>query len=148
MKAKDIIASKGNTVFSISENSTVHQAVEMLVQQKIGFLIVKDEYENVSGVFSERDVVKKCIASKKDVEKVFVREIMTKRSDITTGTETDELENLMNVMTEKKIRHIPILASERVIGIVSIGDIIKHILDAKESEIKTLSGYVAGNYPG
>lgn len=148
MKAKDIIASKGNTVFSISENSTVHQAVEMLVQQKIGFLIVKDEYENVSGVFSERDVVKKCIASKKDVEKVFVREIMTKRSDIITGTETDELENLMNVMTEKKIRHIPILASERVIGIVSIGDIIKHILDAKESEIKTLSGYVAGNYPG
>lgn len=148
MKAKDILASKQGALLSIAETSTVHQAVEIFVQHKVGFLIVKNKYGNVSGVLSERDVIRKCTIAKKNIEQVPVSDIMTMRNDITIGAETDDIESLMNTMTEKRIRHIPIFAEGQLTGIISIGDIVKIILDAKESEIKTLSSYVSGNYPG
>lgn len=148
MKAKDILQSKGGDIISISDSSTVSQAVSILSQRKIGLLIVNGTAGAFAGVLSERDVVQKCVNEKKDAGQMTVGEIMTPKDHVKTGTEDEEVEQIMNTMTESKIRHLPIFSGDQLKGIISIGDVIKTILQAKDDEIKTLSSYVSGNYPG
>ncbi|MDD8018945.1 MAG: CBS domain-containing protein [Bacteroidota bacterium] len=148
MKAKDILQSKGGTIVSVVEDATIFEAATVLTKQKIGFLIVKNISGNVVGVLSERDVVQKCVCLKKESEKTSVRDIMTPKEKILAASEDDDIQSLMNTMTEKKIRHLPIFKGDQLCGIISIGDVIKNMLDAKDHEIKTLSAYVSGNYPG
>jgi CBS domain-containing protein len=148
MKAKEILRSKGGAIVSITEASTVAQAVAALAQHKIGFLIVNDASGAFAGVLSERDVVQKCVSGKKDTDQVPVSAIMTPKERVITGTEEEDIESIMNTMTERKIRHLPIFNGPQLKGIISIGDVIKTILQAKDEEIKTLSSYVSGNYPG
>jgi CBS domain-containing protein len=148
MKAKDILQFKRGEVISIAETSTVLQAVATLAKYKIGLLIVNDLSGNFAGVLSERDVVQKCVNSKKDPDQVRVFDIMTPRDKVSIGSEDEEIQEIMNTMTENKIRHLPIFSGEQLKGIVSIGDVIKAILEAKDEEIKSLSNYVSGNYPG
>jgi CBS domain-containing protein len=148
MKAKDILKSKRGEVICIAESSTVYQAAAILAKYKIGLLIVNDLSGNFAGVLSERDVVQKCVNLKKDPEQVRVSDIMTSRDKVSIGSEDEEVQEIMNTMTENKIRHLPIFSGEQLKGIVSIGDVIKTILEAKDEEIKSLSNYLSGNYPG
>lgn len=148
MKAKDILAIKGGGTLNIKENVSVQEAVNELANRKIGFLIVQNEAGEVTGVMSERDVINKCIHTKKDPEKTRVKDIMTPRDKIVLGFEEDEIQSIMNTMTEKKIRHLPIFREDQLTGIISIGDVIKVILESKDKEIQALSAYVSGNYPG
>jgi CBS domain-containing protein len=147
MKAKDILASKGRIVYTVKENETVQTVVEKLAGNKIGFLIVCDSADDVSGVISERDVVHKCIHHHKDPVQMKAIEIMTKRDDLISASEDDDIEKIMNVMTAKKIRHLPVFKEDQLTGIISIGDVIKFILEAKNDEIKTLTEYAFGQYP-
>ncbi len=148
MKAKDILAAKGKEILSVTEDATVFQAVSELAKHKIGFLIVRDASGAVAGVLSERDVVQKCVILKKDTEQIMVREIMTAKEKIIAASEEDDIQTIMNTMTERKIRHIPVFKEDQLAGIISIGDVVKNMLDEKDYEIKTLSAYVSGNYPG
>lgn len=148
MKAKDILSAKGSTVVSITEDTTVLQAATELSNHKIGFLIVKNASGDVCGVLSERDIINKCIASKKNPEMTTVKEIMTKKDNIILGFEEDDIQTIMNTMTEKKIRHLPVFKENQITGIISIGDIIKVLLESKDKEIQALSAYVTGSYPG
>lgn len=148
MKAKDILSAKGNSVLSIQEDASVQQAVSELSSRKIGFLVVRNAGGEVTGVVSERDVVNKCVQSKSDPEKTLVKEIMTPKEKIVLGFEEDDIESIMNTMTEKKIRHLPIFSGDQITGIISIGDVVKVLLESKDKEIQALSAYVSGNYPG
>lgn len=148
MKAKDILATKGTSVITIPEETDVQQAVEELTRRKIGFLIVMNAGGDVTGVLSERDVINKCVSARKDPASCRVKEIMTPRERIVLGFEEDDLQSIMNTMTERKIRHLPIFRENALTGIISIGDVVKVLLESKDKEIQALSAYVQGNYPG
>ena len=147
MKAKDILASKGIVLYTIQESESVQDVVAKLATNKIGFLVVYNPAEDVVGVISERDVVHKCLHHHKDPARQKANEIMTKRDELISAAEDDDIEKIMNIMTEKKIRHLPVFKDNQLTGIISIGDVIKFILLAKNDEIKTLTEYAFGQYP-
>ncbi len=147
MKAKDILASKGHVLYTIQESESVQDVVAKLATNKIGFLVVFNSSEDVVGVISERDVVHKCLHRHKDAAHMKAIEIMTKRDELISAAEDDDIEKIMNIMTEKKIRHLPVFKDNQLTGIISIGDVIKFILLAKNDEIKTLTEYAFGQYP-
>lgn len=143
MKVKDILNSKGRSLFSVHEDSTVENIVAALAANKIGFMIVKDSANAVAGVISERDIVHRCMSAKKDPSAVTAKEIMTKREKLITANEEQEIDEVMTTMTEKKIRHLPVFQGNELTGLISIGDVVKIILDDKNEEIKTLMDYVS-----
>jgi len=147
MKAKDILDTKGRKIFSMNEDASVYEAINELTNNKIGLLIIKTSADAICGVLSERDIVRKCIYPKKDPLSVKVKEIMTSKEKIVVAAEDDDIQSMMNTMTEKKIRHLPIFKDKELCGIISIGDIIKNLLEIKEYEIKTLIEYISGKYP-
>ncbi len=143
MKVKDILDSKGRTLFTISEEKTVDDVVAMLATNKVGFLIVVNSSGNVAGVISERDVVHRCMSTKSDPLRMKAGDIMTPKDKLFTATENDDIESIMSTMTEKKIRHLPIFQGDKLTGLISIGDVIKFILEEKNEEIKSLMDYVS-----
>lgn len=147
MNAKDILDSKGRKIFAVTESTTVFEAISELTNNKIGLLIVKNATGNISGVLSERDIIQKCIYLKKDPGLLRARDIMTPKEDIVVAAEEDDIQNLMNTMTEKRIRHLPIFRGQELSGIISIGDIVKSMIEIKDYEIKSLIDYISGNYP-
>lgn len=147
MTAKEILDLKGRKVIYISEEATVMDAVSELVNNKIGLLIVKNISGEIVGVVSERDIIKKCIFPKKSPEEVTVKDIMTPKENIVVASEDEDIQILMNIMTLKRIRHIPIFRGRELTGIISIGDVIKNLLEQKDYEIKTLVDYITGKYP-
>ena len=143
MKVKDILDSKGRKIFSVADNATVEQVVTELTTNKIGFLVVKNSSGIVVGVISERDVVHRCMSVKKDPAQLKATDIMTQKSALLTASENDEIETIMSTMTEKKIRHLPVFTGEQMVGLISIGDVIKFILEEKNEAIKSLMDYVS-----
>ncbi len=143
MKVKDILNSKGRKLFSVLEDATVETIVTELAMNKIGFLIVRNGANAVAGVISERDIVHRCMSAKKDPSVVTAKEIMTSREKLVTANEDQEIDEVMTMMTEKKIRHLPVFQGEELTGLISIGDVIKIMLDDKNEEIKTLMDYVS-----
>ena len=143
MKVKDILNSKGRKIFAVAEHATVEHVVAELSTNKIGFLIVNDNAGAMTGVVSERDVVHRCLSLKKDPTQLKASDIMTPKSTLVTALEDDEIETIMTIMTEKKIRHLPVFSGEQLVGLISIGDVIKFILEEKNEAIKTLMDYVS-----
>jgi len=147
MNAKDILDLKGRKIFAATEDTTVFDAISELAKNKIGLLIIKNAAGNISGVLSERDIIQKCIYLKKDPLLLKARDIMTPKENIVVAAEEDDIQNLMNTMTEKRIRHLPIFIGQELSGIISIGDIVKSMLEIKDYEIKSLIDYISGSYP-
>ena len=143
MKVKDILDSKGRKIFAVSENDTVDHVVTTLATNKVGFLVVQNNSGNVVGVISERDVVHRCMNVKLDPRSLKASDIMTPKANLHTASESDDIESIMTTMTEKKIRHLPIFQGEQMVGLISIGDVIKFILQEKNDEIKSLMDYVS-----
>ncbi|MFA6455847.1 MAG: CBS domain-containing protein [Bacteroidota bacterium] len=143
MKVKDILDSKGRKVFTVKESATVEHIVSQLATNKVGFLVVMNDIGEVSGVISERDVVHRCMSVKQDPTHLKASEIMTPRTALSVAAEEDEIESIMATMTDKKIRHLPIFKGEELTGLISIGDVIKFILEEKNEEIKSLMDYVS-----
>jgi CBS domain-containing protein len=147
MNAKQILDLKDNKIYQIREDAVVFEAIEELTKNKIGLLVVKNIAGDITGVISERDIIQKCLFPRKDPSMLTVREIMTPREKIVVAGEEDDIQSLMNTMTEKRIRHLPIFKGSEMSGVISIGDIIKNMLEEKEYEIKSLIEYISGNYP-
>jgi CBS domain-containing protein len=148
MIAKHILDVKGRNVHTIPEESTVSSAVEELVGRRIGLLVIKNSAGDITGVLSERDVLQKCVQKKMNTTQVLVKEIMTEKEKLVAAAEEDDIHHLMNIMTEKRIRHLPIFKGKEMTGIISIGDIIKNMVEIKNTEIKSLIDYISGKYPG
>lgn len=143
MRIQDVLRSKGGQVFTIHPEATVAELLATLSEHNIGALVVSsDDGRTVAGIVSERDVVRQL----HDVGTSFldgpVAAIMT--STVTTCTEQDGVEDLMVLMTERRIRHVPVLRDGVLVGVISIGDVVKNRIGELEHERSNLIGYIAG----
>lgn len=135
MSVGTVLATKGSKVITIHPDQTVKDALTMLAKHNIGALVVVDDSEFPVGIISERDIVRDA-ARDDNFMMNAVRDVMTK--DVVTGTAQDDLRSVANVMTEHRFRHLPIVEDDKLIGIVSIGDIVKAQRDQYQGEVETL----------
>jgi CBS domain-containing protein len=141
VKVEHILQTKGADVFAVSGATTVKDAVDLLGEKNIGAVVVKDERGGVTGIFSERDVVRRLKAEGAGVLSKSVSDCMTK-NPFTCTLETS-LDELMGVMTNRRIRHMPVIHEGKLAGIVSIGDVVKRKIDSAEREAAMLKEYIA-----
>ena len=140
MHVVSVLKSKGRKVFQIDANATVSEALALLKQENIGAVIVGSSKTSVAGILSERDICRALAVTGAEALELYVKEVMTK--GVITCTPDRSLEDLMRDMTEHRIRHLPVVESDRLIGIVSIGDVVKYRLDELEAERKALQDYI------
>ena len=140
---RDILRDKGTAVYSISPDDTVYDALKLMAEKNVGSLVVLEE-DRIAGMISERDYARKIVLMDKLSRETKVKEIMT--AEVTTVTPDMDLERCMELITEKRLRHLPAVENDRLVGIISIGDIVKGILDHKEYIIEQLEGYIKGQH--
>jgi CBS domain-containing protein len=140
MRIREIVAAKPNqAVVTVSPDATVKDLLALLAENNVGALVVSSDGSAVDGIVSERDVVRR-LHENPDVLSAEVRTIMT--SDVHTCGSDSGLDDMMTVMTERRIRHVPVVDDGRLVGIVSIGDVVKHKIDRLEFERDQLDSYV------
>jgi CBS domain-containing protein len=135
MKVRQILASKGMNVITIHPGQSVSEAVAKLVEFGIGALVVVDEQAIPVGIISERDIIRRA-AVNEDLFSERVGEIMTR--NVITGIPQDDIASVANTMTEGRFRHLPIMDEGKLVGIISIGDVLKAERDEYRGEIDTL----------
>lgn len=140
MRIADVIHKKGATVATLSAESTVQELITLLTDQGIGAVVVSEDGQQVSGIVSERDVVFGISTVGTDILNKPISSIMT--SDVHTASPADDLENVAALMTEHRIRHMPVVVEGSLGGIVSIGDIVKHRIIELQGERDQLVGYL------
>jgi CBS domain-containing protein len=138
----DLIRMKSNhEIWSISPDATVIDALRVLAEKNVGALLVKSG-ENIEGIVSERDCVRKVDLQGKTSKETRVRDIMT--SHVLYLDINQSLEDCMAIMTEKKVRHLPVMENQKLVGILSIGDILKEMISDQKFMIEQLSRYISG----
>ncbi|MBV8641736.1 MAG: CBS domain-containing protein [Verrucomicrobia bacterium] len=135
-----ILARKGSAVWSISPDATVFEAIQLMANKNVGALPVEDN-SRLIGIISERDYTRKVILKGLSSKDTAVRDIMTR--EMLTASPSDSIQDCMRVMTEKRVRHLPVLEGTKMIGIVSIGDVMEWVISAQAEEIER---YVTGDY--
>ena len=144
MKVKEILKTKGPEVLTIGEEKTVFDAIETLVKNKIGSLIVLNVEGKIVGIITERDILNETHSRHCALTEITVKQVMTK--DLIIGEAEDDIECVEAIMTENRIRHLPILSQKRLVGIISIGDIVKGQMQESKVEIRYLKDYIEGKY--
>ena len=142
MNVARLLATKGRGVITVRPEQSIREAMALLAQHNIGALIAVDEAGQPVGILSERDIVRRLVKN----EQLFslpVRAIMT--SHVITGVPQDDLKSVVNTMTEKRIRHLPVVEQGKLIGIVSIGDVVKAQRDQYEGQVDTLHTQILGD---
>ncbi|MBI2001427.1 MAG: CBS domain-containing protein [candidate division NC10 bacterium] len=139
---QQILRHKGSAVWSVTPDSMVYDALRLMAEKGVGALLVLDAGRLV-GIISERDYARKVILKGKSSLDTPVSEIMTERVMCVRPGQT--VEECMALMTEKRIRHLPVLIDDQVVGVVSIGDLVKASLDEKDFMIKQLENYITGS---
>src|SRR6185437_12522255 len=136
MTVASLLGGKGHHVTTIRTTDKVSTAVEKLNEERIGALVVVDRWGKLAGMFSERDVVRGLAQNGAAALDYEVHELMT--PDVTTCTPDDRIETAMEVMTAHRFRHLPVMDGDKIVGLVSIGDLVKYRLDEKEIEANVL----------
>ena len=140
-----ILNRKGSHVLSVSPSDTVFEAISMMAEKNVGALPVM-EADRLVGMISERDYARKVILLGRGSRETVVSEIMT--STVTTVVADDSVQACLQLMTENRIRHLPVMESGRLTGIISIGDCVNWIISAQTAAIDDLERFVTGAYPG
>jgi CBS domain-containing protein len=139
-----ILAKKDPTVWSIAPNAMVIDAIQLMSEKNVGALPVVENV-NLLGVISERDYTRKVILKGKSSKETPVRDIMTEQ--LITVNPGDSVTECMRIMTEKRVRHLPVLEGTRLVGILSIGDLVNWTISAQTATIENLERYITGDYP-
>lgn len=143
MRVTDVLRNKGDLVVTVTPDHSVSELLDLLSEHGVGALVVSVDGRSVDGIVSERDVVRKLQKLGPDLLSSPVREIMT--ASVQTVQPEADLEDLMRMMTERRFRHLPVVNAEALlIGIVSIGDVVKHRIDELQVERDQLTAYITG----
>lgn len=141
MRIRDILRSKGSDVVTVAPDQPVLTAVRILSEHRIGALVVR-QGDEIEGIISERDVLNLVAGDPDRVNETPVSEVMTR--DVIVGVPDDDLDYVMNIMTQNRIRHLPIVVERKLEGIVSIGDVVNAVRRSVESENRHLKDYIHG----
>jgi len=142
---KDILSKKDPHIYTISPDETVFNSLKVMAEKNIGALIVTDG-DQVQGIFSERDYARKVILKGKSSKELKVSEVMTPKVLVVTPKNT--VDECMALMTEKHVRHLPVIDDGKLVGVVSIGDIVKQIIADHKFTINELEKYISGDISG
>ena len=143
-RVADLIRAKGRDVYTIESGASVYDAVKSMVDHNVGSLLVVDHGE-IGGIITERDYLREIVLKGRTSKTTEVRAIMT--SKVVCVGPNDSIEECMAVMTEKRIRHLPVLEDGRLAGLVSIGDVVKQLSKDQRAQIRYLTDYITGKYP-
>ena len=138
---RNLLQKKGNAVYSVNPDSSVYEALEELEEKNLGALVVV-ENRKLIGVFTERDYARKVILKGRSSKETHVRDIMSSRPIFVNPDNT--IDDCMQLMTDKLIRHLPVLENDELVGVISIGDIVKYIIYEKDFIIENLEHYITG----
>ena len=138
---RHILESKGNQIWSVSPDTSVYDALKLMAEKGIGALLVMDGGK-ITGIMSERDYARKITLLGKSSKDTPVKEIMS--PEVVYVLPSQSAEMCMALMTEKRIRHLPVMDNDKLLGIVSIGDVVKALIDQKEDTINELTNYITG----
>ena len=141
--ARQLLEEKGNHVWTVAPQATVYEALELMATKNIGALLVLEAGE-ITGIFTERDYARKVILQGRSSKTTNVGELMN--PDVLSVSPDATMENLMALMTENRLRHIPVLDNGKLAGIVSIGDVVKAIIHDREFTIRELERYITGGH--
>ena len=138
---RQLLDTKGKNVWSIGPDASVYEALQLLAERNVGALVVVED-DRVCGILSERDYARKVVLFKRDSHDTKVSEIMT--SEVRTITDDQSVAECMESMTEHHIRHLPVVEGERLIGIITIGDVVKAVMAEQAFLIQQLEQYITG----
>jgi CBS domain-containing protein len=145
-KLKDLFDMRKNVIHSVSSDTTIKDAVDLMNKNHIGALMIIDSGE-IKGICSERDVMIKLASTDDLVGHLPVKEIMTPKEKLIFSDGEQTLEEIMRMMTDKHIRHLPIMENDRLAGVISIRDIIRMLLRDARTKSEQLTNYIEGKYP-
>ncbi len=140
MRVKNILSSKGEDVAKVTSDDNIHTTLVHLKTHNIGALVVSDDGDTVVGIISERDLVRAMVDHGPNLLEMSVAELMTRK--VETCTPEDDIEDVMDQMTHGRFRHMPVTVDGRLVGVVSIGDLVKHRMGELVDETKALREYV------
>ena len=140
-----ILKHKGSRVWTIPGEATVFEALQLMAGRNIGALVVLSQ-NGLQGIFTERDYTRKVVLHGKSSKETLVSEILS--PDLIVAAPDSTIEDCMRLMTENRVRHLPVLDGMELVGLVSIGDLVNWIISAQNVEIVQLHSYIAGQYPG
>ena len=142
-KVSEILEHKGGMVLSVAADETVFAAISLMAQVNIGAVLVQED-ETISGIFTERDYLQKIALQSLSSHETKVGDVMT--SPVISADPDDSIQHCMETMTTCHCRHLPVVEDGKLLGIVSIGDLVKKMLDEKQNEVEKLSQYITGTY--
>ncbi len=142
-KVSEILKNKGDMVLSVESGESVFDAICLMSELNIGAVLVQDN-DTISGIFTERDYLQKIALKSLSSKETKISDVMTK--PVISAEPDDSVQKCMEIMTTCRCRHLPIVDKGKLLGIVSIGDLVKRLLDDKQSEVKKLSEYITGTY--
>jgi CBS domain-containing protein len=137
----EILEHKGSAVWTVSPDATVFEAIQLMSEKNIGALLVT-ERDRLIGIMSERDYTRKVALKGKTSKELKVREIIS--GNVVSATPAHTIEECMRLMTENRVRHLPVLDGDRLAGVVSIGDLVNWIISAQSTTIRQLETYISG----
>lgn len=138
---KHLLDTKGRDVISIAEGASVLEAIKIMAERSIGSLLVM-EGDELKGIVTERDYARKVIVKGRSSKSTEVREIMS--ADVCTASCDQTVNSCMNIMSERRIRHLPVVEEGKVVGLISIGDLVQAIISDQQEEIDQLAQYISG----
>jgi CBS domain-containing protein len=143
-KVRDILKSKGNAIFTVKPDITVYDALKLMVEKNIGAVLVCNEQGKFVGIFTERDYARKVVLKGKTSKETMIREIMTENPIVVKPD--DSIDECMKIMSLRKFRHLPVMENDQLVGMISIGDVVRFVIEEQKYIIEDLEQYITGHH--